>query len=48
MAADPKAWLALTTEQALDPDLPICDPHHLWGYPRNRWAHNDHVWVRLA
>jgi L-fuconolactonase len=24
-------WLALTVEQALDPDLPICDPHHhLW------------------
>jgi predicted TIM-barrel fold metal-dependent hydrolase len=25
------AWLALTTEDALDPTLPICDPHHhLW------------------
>jgi len=24
-------WLALTEEQALEPDLPICDPHHhLW------------------
>ena len=24
-------WLALTVEAALDPDLPICDPHHhLW------------------
>ena len=24
-------WLALTTEQTLEPDLPICDPHHhLW------------------
>ena len=21
-------WLALTTEAALEPDLPICDPHH--------------------
>lgn len=21
-------WLALTPEQALEPDLPICDPHH--------------------
>ena len=24
-------WLALTQEETLDPDLPICDPHHhLW------------------
>ena len=24
-------WLALTVEEALEPDLPICDPHHhLW------------------
>jgi hypothetical protein len=21
-------WLALTTEAILEPDLPICDPHH--------------------
>ena len=21
-------WLALTTEPARQPDLPICDPHH--------------------
>ena len=26
-----QAWLALTREDALEPDLPICDPHHhLW------------------
>jgi L-fuconolactonase len=26
-------WLALRTEQALEPDLPICDPHHhLWKW----------------
>ena len=25
------AWLALTVEETLEPDLPICDPHHhLW------------------
>src|SRR5579859_576313 len=25
------AWLALTIEEPLEPDLPICDPHHhLW------------------
>ena len=24
-------WLALTVEAALEPELPICDPHHhLW------------------
>ncbi len=21
-------WLELTTEESIDPDLPICDPHH--------------------
>ena len=28
-------WLALTTEETYEPELPICDPHHhLWdtGY----------------
>ncbi len=28
-------WLALATEETLEPELPICDPHHhLWdtGY----------------
>src|SRR5690606_6305027 len=26
-----ESWLALTQEEALEPDLPICDPHHhLW------------------
>ena len=27
-------WLNLVTEETLEPDLPICDPHHhLWDYP---------------
>ncbi len=27
-------WRALTVEAALEPDLPVCDPHHhLWEYP---------------
>ncbi|HIF72257.1 MAG TPA: amidohydrolase [Dehalococcoidia bacterium] len=31
-------WLSLTTEEALDPDLPICDPHHhFWDRPGNRY-----------
>src|ERR671923_1660465 len=32
-------WLALTVEEALDPDLPICDPHHhLWDLRPGRLA----------
>jgi L-fuconolactonase len=32
-------WLALTTEEALDPALPICDPHHhLWDQQPGRVA----------
>src|ERR671912_1447842 len=32
-------WLALTTEDALDPTLPICDPHHhLWDQVKGRVA----------
>jgi len=38
----PKAldvWLAKTSEEALNPELPICDPHHhLWDDPANPHA----------
>ena len=38
MATDHETWLTLTQEEALEPDLPICDPHHhLWDYPNNRY-----------
>ena len=38
MAAARDAWLQLTTEPTLDPDLPICDPHHhLWDRPDDRY-----------
>lgn len=31
-------WLALTVEEVIEPDLPICDPHHhLWDYPGSRY-----------
>lgn len=31
MAKTGEAWLGLTKEQTLEPELPICDPHHhLW------------------
>ena len=34
MVTQLEAWLRLTKEEPLDPDLPICDPHHhLWDYP---------------
>ncbi|MBN1399595.1 MAG: amidohydrolase family protein [Anaerolineae bacterium] len=33
------AWHAQYTEEALEPELPICDPHHhLWDDPRNRFS----------
>ena len=33
------AWLVLTTEEALEPALPICDPHHhLWDFQTSRVA----------
>ena len=33
-------WLALTVEEPLDPELPICDPHHhLWEFRHDRVAH---------
>jgi len=35
---DHAAWLASTTEDVLDPDLAICDPHHhLWIHPKNTY-----------
>ena len=31
-------WLELTQEDVLDPDFPICDPHHhLWDKPGDRY-----------
>src|SRR6476646_11700500 len=37
-----KDWLAATQEPALEPDLPIVDPHHhLWDRPNNRYLFQD-------
>lgn len=31
-------WLAQVREEVLEPQLPICDPHHhLWDYPQGRY-----------
>jgi len=38
VTADRDEWLALTAEQAIETELPICDPHHhLWDYPGSRY-----------
>jgi L-fuconolactonase len=37
-----EAWLDLTAETAIDPDLCICDPHHhLWYEPDNPYTVED-------
>jgi predicted TIM-barrel fold metal-dependent hydrolase len=38
MAIGTEAWLNLVREEAIEPDLPICDPHHhLWDHPGSRY-----------
>ncbi len=38
MTGERATWLALTTEDPIDPDLPICDPHHhFWDRPGTRY-----------
>ncbi len=35
---DRDGWLAQVREETLEPDLPICDPHHhLWDHPESRY-----------
>ncbi len=38
MARDQASWLNQVVEDVLEPDLPICDPHHhLWDHPGSRY-----------
>jgi hypothetical protein len=38
MTTDRDQWLAQVREDILEPDLPICDPHHhLWDHPGRRY-----------
>ena len=38
MTTEHQKWLDLTVEEALEPDLPICDPHHhFWDRPNDRY-----------
>ena len=41
--AAPAEWLTRTVEDTLEPDLPICDPHHhLWDHgPEDRYLFDD-------
>jgi len=42
-------WLALTQEPTLEPELPICDPHHhLWDYRTERIPYQRYLLHELA
>ena len=42
-------WLALTEEEALEPDLPICDPHHhFWDMRTERIPYQRYLLHELA
>jgi len=42
-------WLALTQEAALEPELPICDPHHhFWDFRTTRIPHQRYLLHELA
>ena len=42
-------WLALTPEAALEPDLPICDPHHhFWDFRTERIPYQRYLLHELA
>jgi L-fuconolactonase len=42
--SDHRAWLSLNREQALEPDLQICDPHHhLWNHPGSRYFVDEYL-----
>ena len=42
-------WLALTTEPTLEPELPICDPHHhFWDFRTARIPYQRYLLHELA
>ena len=42
-------WLALTQEETLEPDLPICDPHHhFWDFRTGRLPYQRYLLDELA
>ena len=43
------AWLAQTQEATLEPELPICDPHHhLWTHRPEPLAYQEYLLPELA
>ena len=44
-----KEWLELTREETLEPDLPICDPHHhFWDFRPERAPYERYLLHELA
>jgi L-fuconolactonase len=42
MSTELETWLGSVTEEALEPDMPICDPHHhLWDRPNSCYLLDD-------
>ena len=42
-------WLDLTTEETLEPDLPICDPHHhFWDHRLERIPYQEYLLPQLV
>jgi predicted TIM-barrel fold metal-dependent hydrolase len=42
-------WLALTQEPTLEPDIPICDPHHhFWDFRSERIPYQRYLLHELA
>ena len=42
-------WLALTQEPTLEPEMPICDPHHhFWDFRTGRIAYQRYLLDQLA
>jgi predicted TIM-barrel fold metal-dependent hydrolase len=42
MVNERESWLKLTIEEPIEPELPICDPHHhLWDRPNDRYLLED-------
>ena len=42
-------WLALTQEAALEPEIPICDPHHhFWDFRSERIPYQRYLLHELA
>ena len=49
MAYGGNDWLALTPESALEPELPICDPHHhFWDFRMERVPYQRYLLHELA